>query len=648
MNLAVRAVEAAATDTDQSEHSLVDGRVLEAKGTDSNGGRVFRVRVIAFGDSKNGRNYPEAVMREAVGLYAGSKVFDRHRSTEDLRSSTVAGLTGWLDAVEAGSAGIDADLHLLPSSTHAAEALDATIAAQNAGLPPLLGLSHDVMGVFKPVTRGGRRMQEATQITRVHSVDLVADPAAGGIAQRAVAGGIDDDVPGLDEPYETSHDKSTARGKGIIVAEATARGLQPAIADQLGNMLPARFTENELTTAITSLLTILGQAERAGLAPKAAPGEGVAVESLDKKRDAIDRMFEPGFKTGPCYRSLREAWMDWSGARPDFLGEDMNRRVLAESMGTGFRSSQRASESLNTSSWAEVLGDSVTRRLVSEYARPDLMIWQQIVSSVATGLDFRTQRRGRVGGYGVLPAVNQGQPYQPLTSPGDEEATYAVSKRGGTEDLTLEMIANDDVQAIRSIPLRLGRSAAQTLYRFVFDMLANNATCSYDSTALFHANHANTDNPAVLSMSALSAGRKKMRKQSAYGDTSDILSIVPKYLLVPSDLEEIAWQLCVSTVALPSGAPTGAASDIPNIHMGMRPMVIDYWSDTNDWYAIADPTMCPTIELGFYSANTEPELFTQADPTNGSMFNADAMQFKIRHVYSGTVLEHRGMYRGAN
>ncbi|MGH4017073.1 MAG: hypothetical protein ACRDSL_24735 [Pseudonocardiaceae bacterium] len=42
-----------------------------------------------------------------------------------------------------------------------------------------------------------------------------------------------------------------------------------------------------------------------------------------------------------------------------------------------------------------------------------------------------------------------------------------------------------------------------------------------------------------------------------------------------------------------------------------------------------------------------PELFTQADNTVGSMFDADKMSLKIRHIYSGTVIDHRGFYRGA-
>jgi phage major head subunit gpT-like protein len=281
--------------------------------------------------------------------------------------------------------------------------------------------------------------------------------------------------------------------------------------------------------------------------------------------------------------------------------------------------------------------------MVAEYARPSLQTWRQIVSSIVPVNDFRTQRIDRLGGYGTLPTVNQGAPYQPLTSPGDEEATYAITKKGGTEDLTLEMIANDDLRAISRIPFKLGLAAAQTLYRFVWDILPTNAATTYDSTALFHANHSNTA-VAALSQSALSARRAAMRGQTAYGDTSDVLSIVPRYLVVPSALEEIAFQLSTSMVAVPS--TPASASSTPNIHQGLDWITVDYYSDTNDWYVVCDPSLCPTIEVGFYQGREEPELFTQSDPTVGSMFNIDSLTYKIRHIYSGATLEHRGFQRG--
>jgi hypothetical protein len=185
--------------TQEAAHDRISGRVLEAKGTDEAGGRVFNVRIIAFGDSRNGRRYPARVMQGAVSKYEGARAYDHHRTAEELRSSTLTGLIGSYRNVEARSDGLYGDLHLLPGATHAAEALDATLAAQEQGRPPIVGVSHDVMAHFQPINNNGRRLQEATQIVDVQSADVVANPSAGGLAMRAVAGGTEteeeSDVP---------------------------------------------------------------------------------------------------------------------------------------------------------------------------------------------------------------------------------------------------------------------------------------------------------------------------------------------------------------------------------------------------------------------------------------------------------------------
>ena len=73
-----------------------------------------------------------------------------------------------------------------------------------------------------------------------------------------------------------------------------------------------------------------------------------------------------------------------------------------------------------------------------------------------------------------------------LTSPGDEEATYAVAKRGGTETITTEHIKNDDVGFIRSVPKKLSQAAKRTLSKFVLDFLRTNPVI-YDGQPLFNA-----------------------------------------------------------------------------------------------------------------------------------------------------------------
>jgi peptidoglycan hydrolase-like protein with peptidoglycan-binding domain len=687
----------------------IEGHILGVTES-TDGGRAFRVRIIAAGDSKNGRRYPAKVLQEAVGLYEGAKAYDHHRSAEELRSSTIAGLIGHYRNVEASADGLDGDLVLLPSASHAAEALDATVAAQAAGLPPLVGISHDAMTYTRPITVGRRRMQEAVAIAKVHSADVVADPAAGGKAVRVLAGGIEEgtDPEGTEpdgesneeddvavtsetmlaalqtatpeqlaalrdslskvEPTTTAVPEPTTEAApagiektsflgGLMVKEkVAAAGLPERVAESLREALPDRFVESDIDGQIAAIKAALGLVERADLRPTVSVS--VTQESQEKKAKALDAFFAGDFVNG--YRSFREAVLDFTGYRPSAWGEDVNKVIMRECIGTSDYDADgrlqgganRATESLSASTWNLVLGDSITRRMVAEYNQPNLQTWRQIVSSIVPINDFRTQRIDRIGGYGVLPGVNQGQPYQPLTSPTNEEVTYAISKRGGTEDITLEMIANDDVRAISKIPVKLGLAAAQTVYRYVWDMVVTNANI-YDSSALFttgHGNYVNSGSGSALSQSALSAARLLMTSQTAYGDTTDYIAPTPQFLVYVNDLEELAWQLCHSAVALPTPANTPpnstGAANTPNIHQGLTPIRLDYPSSTTAWWTIADPNMIPTIEMGFYLGRQEPELFTQNDPTVGSVFNADKTTYKVRHAYNGAVLDYRGFCKG--
>lgn len=666
-----------------------ESRVLEAKGTDASGGRVFRVQILRNGVSRNGNRYTESVMRTAAPLYEGAKAYDHHRTPEELRTSTLAGLVGSYRNVEATAEGLFADLHLLPGATHTAEALDRAIENQGRGLPPLVGISHDVVCDFKPwQNSGGKRVREATAIRAVQSADVVADPSAGGQAVHAVesttpqgantqesevpvtktdvlaalstassdelasvglarTGTTESTAPTHTERVQESrtteggtHAKTSFVGRMMIREKAEDAGLDRRVVEAA---LPERFSEADVDGWIASHKDALAVYERAGLEPSRSVQ--VVTESRDKKLEALDKFFAGDFMGG--YRSFKQAYLDISGHRPGFIGgADLNLRILRESYGGGYDSAERTTESANTSTWAQLLGDSVTRRVVAEYGLPGLQTWRQIVSDIQPVDDFRTQRVGRLGGYGVLPAVTEGSPYQPLTTPGDEEATYAITKRGGTEDMTLETIANDDRRVISKIPTKLGRAAAQTLYRFVWDMLVTPVTCTYDSVALFHSSHANTDTSSALTQTTVGVGRQKMRDQAAYGDTSEILGLQPRYLVVPNELEELAWQICTSAVAIPS--TPASASDSPNINsaQGLTPILVPYLTDANDWFLVADPAMTPTIEVGFYQGRQEPEIFTQSDNSVGSMFNSDTVTWKIRHIYSGTALDHRGFYRG--
>lgn len=684
--------------------STEPGRVLEAKADNAAGGRVFHVRIIAAGDSKNGRRYPLSVLREAAPLYEGAKAFDHHRTDTELMTSTVEGLVGQYRNVQADGVGLVADLHLLPSATHIAEGLDASLEAQADGLPPLMGISHDVQAQWKVATvtegQGTRRLEEATKIVRVLSADVVADPAAGGVPLRMVAGGVtagtdsntstvpeeentmslaemlasatDEDKQALRDllgaTAATTQTETTEGGDGqtqtetedkepegqlvgasareshlvrLLVGQAVeAAGLDAKHVATVMAELPERVTEADITKAVTRIQRIAESFEKAGLKPRTTEGVRVTADGGDKVRERVYATVCGNYREG--FTSYFDMFEAVTGERVRHGDPDDAGRIIRESWAPVGQNLSRTKESVDTGTFAEVLGDSIARRLIAQYGAPAYSSWKNIVTIVPVR-DFRTNRRVRMGGYGDLPTVLQGAPYQPMSSPVDEEATYAVSKRGGTEDLTMESILNDDLGALARIPNELGRAAARTIHKFVWlTLFANNPTCTYDSVALFNAAHGNTQ-AIALSNAGMNALRLAMRDQPGFGVAGEPLGITPKFLIVPNELEDLANQLCTGQRAVPATTP--GATDVPNLHAGTTPIVVDHFTDANDWYMAADPADVPIIEIGFLNGREEPELFMQDDPKVGAVFSSDKVSWKIRHIYSGANLDHRGVQR---
>jgi len=306
------------------------------------------------------------------------------------------------------------------------------------------------------------------------------------------------------------------------------------------------------------------------------------------------------------------------------------------------RHSRRFTESLITTDWGEVVASAMNKALVRDYNMIDLNQWRNL-SDVIPLKDFKAQRRIRVGGYGNLPLVAQRGTYLPLTSPTDEEATYVPAKRGGTEDLTLEMIKDDDVGGVQKIPQKLARAAVQTLHEFVMDMIIPSGNTEsvgsppniYDGTALFTTAHANKFTAALAADAiALNAARLAMKK-FANKDNSKRLGIRAGFLITPSDLESVNYGLTMPAAGNANLVPTFAQK------LGLTPLVIDYWTDATDWVLAAKKEDVTGIEVGFLDGKEDPELFVSDMANVGSWFSNDVITYKIRHIYGGAVKDFR-------
>lgn len=686
--------------------NVSDGlQLLESKEHD---GSIWRVRIIRPGFSKNPsetsrlpRYYPAQTLQAAAPLFEGVAAY-AHPGGQHVRSiaeRSATGKVGWYANV-AYDGGITADLHLVDVNlrTKLTEAF-------KHGKKDFLGLSIDGFGKEEIGIAEGVKAAIVTALTKINSTDVVPDPAAGGEFVRLVAAQGENTMPTgalLNLARELRPDRIAAKPETewtdaelqAVIKEATTP--LPPIADGLTAQLqeierkvrerevreaiaahpiaqhePAKVkmmgmvsdfitkTDAQIKEALDSELAYLAKVNGSGKVVGLGESASVTQDEKETLAKAMDGLFERrNIDNVPRFRSLKEAFArvthrGYWDINPSMILQESARYIPETQYGQPFREAiegRRLTESVGTSTWAELLGDSITRKMIKDYSLEELSIWRKLVSDVTSVTDFRTQRRMRMGGYGTLPTVGQSGTYNPLTSPTDEEATYAVTKRGGLEDLTFEAIANDDVGAVARIPVKLGRAAAQTLYRFVFDFLVNGfSTTIYDSNNLFDAtNHGANTAANALSKPNLDTAIQVMRSQTAYGNTSETLGGVnsPKYLVVPNELEDLAYRLATSLIL--QGANNNAATEPSYLKKyNMEVIVADYWTDANNWFAVADSAKNPTMEIGFFNGQEQPELFVQDQPTIGSNFTADKVTWKIRHIYGGAILDFRPFY-GAN
>lgn len=135
---------------------------------DAQAGVIYGVKVLGL-SSRNGRRYSEQALQQAVPLYEGARVNINHPKGDATAPRDYRDRLGFLRAVRYREGeGLFADLHFNPKHDVAERLIwDAEHAPQN------VGLSHNVLAHVEH--RGETPV--VTEIHRVLSVDLVADPA---------------------------------------------------------------------------------------------------------------------------------------------------------------------------------------------------------------------------------------------------------------------------------------------------------------------------------------------------------------------------------------------------------------------------------------------------------------------------------------
>jgi Arc/MetJ-type ribon-helix-helix transcriptional regulator len=346
---------------------------------------------------------------------------------------------------------------------------------------------------------------------------------------------------------------------------------------------------------------------------------------------------EPEIRTAAVGTAMREAFHKVRSVvsiRRRASMYESSRARLTEGLRSVHGLSMR--ESVDTGTFTSIFADTITRLLLDEINMPMLNDWRQVVSHFKSADDFRDVHFVRDGQYGTIPVVNEGDPFQPLPTPSDEEVSFNAVKRGGTEDQTWEALLADDIGALARTPAKLMRAMLQTRRKEVWALVHDNTVNIYDGTALYTAGHGNTS-AVALSVDELSAQRARMRQRTAFNGANFETGLVQKFLVVPSELEEAANRFTRS-----SGLPVVEFnSGVSNLHNGIQVIVLDHLPETDHWFGIADPSQIPTIGFVNIKGFEQPRITVNDDETVGPRFDEDKVTMKIKDAYEAEILDFR-------
>ena len=466
-------------------------------------------------------------------------------------------------------------------------------------------------------------------------VSVPADPSVG------VGRSVDDNE---EEPMKgDANAKGTEQNVPQVVPEVPESGVKGFNADDAKKLIAA---ERERVSTITSLCRDF---EVDGVDEFIKSGKSVA-EVREAVMDALRERNKPvSVKVGEAdsdkFRmAMQDALMMSIGipvANPAPGADELRSMSLMELAreslvreGITANYSDRlelAREAINsTSSFPIALSNVANKALMQGYetAPTTFATW----TGKGSNRDFKPAKRILLSEAAELKFVPEGGQFK--DSQMHEAGTnVSVFTFGRTFSLTRQAIINDDLGVFNDISSKFGRAAKNKINNMVYDLLSGN-TVLEDGKALFSADRKNlATTGSELSVESLSAGVAAMRRQKHIGENRN-LNIAPTYLIIPPELEALAYQVVKSTV------DPARSNDTVNPFGGRFAIVVDAaLTDQHAWYLASRPTDVQTIEVTYLNGVETPRLESQTG------FEVDGIKYKVAMDCNATALDFRGLYK---
>jgi ATP-dependent Clp endopeptidase proteolytic subunit ClpP len=215
---------------------------------------------------------------------------------------------------------------------------------------------------------------------------------------------------------------------------------------------------------------------------------------------------------------------------------------------------------------------------------------------------------------------------------------YALTTFGRIFSITRQAMVNDDLDAFTTLPAAFGQSARRKEADIVYAILTSNPDMS-DSVALFHASHGNlSGSSGAPAVPTLSIARAAMRKQTGPGGVG-YLNLVPRYLIVPPELETTCEELIASTARSDQSNPNaGNNAFVRSLQLVVDPRLS---SEPTVWYLAADSRQVDTVEVARLAGQRGVAIEEDYDFATGN--------FRLKAVldFAAAPIDWRGLYRYA-
>lgn len=363
-----------------------------------------------------------------------------------------------------------------------------------------------------------------------------------------------------------------------------------------------------------------------------APGLATVFASIDQKDNG-------GEFRGMSIVDLARDYLESRGKRTRGMDADQTLKTALNHRDSG--------GDQTTSDFGVVLENLMYKTLLGFYAQAD-DTWRRWcgVDSVD---DFRPANRYRLGSFGILDQMQEGDEYKHKKVPDGFKQQISVNSYGNKISLSRRALINDDMGAIMAQAESFGRSAGLSLEVLAYSATAGIAANSGlgPTVTAFGLTHALmndafgniNDTGAALSVTGLEADRVVMASQKD-PNNNEILALRPDVLLLPIGLEGEAKVINRSTTD--PTIVTGNPAQRPNIVAGLfRDIVGTARLTGTRRYLISQGQGVDAFKMVFLNGSQVP--FMEQRPG----WDTDGIEWKLRHDFNFVGFDPKGIVTNA-